>query len=396
MAARPRTARRVARALHRRRDVLDSAAGESGRPADHLVDRLRRPAAARSPRASVPASTRPRADARSAHRAPDRQRPGRGSRRARRAHPLDARAGRIPPRAPAGVGCARRASPASYRRWAADRRQAGRPREFGSGAGQHRVFVLMGGVPRYGSRSGLALLLATLAIWQLAMRFEHPDFVMGPLEIARHFGEALRSGELLPHIGASLARSVPGFVVGSLAGVVLGLLASVSRSLDQLLSPVVFLTYPVPKIVFLPIVMLWVGIGDVSKIAVIALACFYPCFINAYYGARGTSTIMVWSGLSMGARRSQIFRKVVVPSALPLVFAGLRVSLALSFILLFSTEMINARSGLGFLIRQSESSLRFDLMYVAIVAVAALGYASDQLLLLARRRVLAWQAAPTR
>ena len=254
----------------------------------------------------------------------------------------------------------------------------------------------MGGVPRYGSRSGLALLLATLAIWQLAMRFEHPDFVMGPLEIARHFGEALRSGELLPHIGASLARSVPGFVVGSLAGVVLGLLAGVSRSLDQLLSPVVFLTYPVPKIVFLPIVMLWVGIGDVSKIAVIALACFYPCFINAYYGARGTSTIMVWSGLSMGARRSQILRKVVVPSALPLVFAGLRVSLALSFILLFSTEMINARSVLGFLIRQSESSLRFDLMYVAIGAVAALGYAGDQLLLVIRRRVLAWQEATSR
>ena len=98
----------------------------------------------------------------------------------------------------------------------------------------------------------------------------------------------------------------------------------------------------------------------------------------------------------MGARRSQTFRKVVVPSALPLVFAGLRVSLALSFVLLFSTEMINARSGLGFLIRQSESSLRFDLMYVAIGAVAALGYAGDQLLLVIRRRVLAWQEATSR
>jgi ABC-type nitrate/sulfonate/bicarbonate transport system permease component len=165
------------------------------------------------------------------------------------------------------------------------------------------------------------------------------------------------------------------------------------RSLDQLLSPVVFLTYPVPKIVFLPIIMLWMGIGDASKIAVIALACFYPCFINAYYGARTTSTIMVWASLNMGARPAQVFRKVVLPSALPLIFAGLRVSLALSFVLLFSAEMINARSGLGFLIRQAETSLRFDLMYVAIVAVAALGYASDQLLLLLRRRVLAWQAA---
>jgi ABC-type nitrate/sulfonate/bicarbonate transport system permease component len=238
-----------------------------------------------------------------------------------------------------------------------------------------------------------AFLIAMLTFWQIATRFDHPDFVLSPLEIARHFVEALWSGELLPHVGASLARSLPGFVLGSLVGVGLGLLAGVARSLDELLSPAVFLTFPVPKIVFLPIVMLWVGIGDVSKIAVIALACFYPCFINAYYGARGTSRIMVWSGLNMGARRAQILRKVVVPAALPLVFAGLRVSLALSFILLFSTEMINARSGLGFLIRQSESSLRFDLMYVAIVAVAMLGYASDQLLLLIRRRVLAWQEA---
>ena len=236
-----------------------------------------------------------------------------------------------------------------------------------------------------------AVLIALLAFWQIATSRDHPDFILSPLEIARHFVEALGSGELLPHVGASLTRSLPGFVLGSLAGVALGLLAGVARGLDQLLSPVIFLTYPVPKIVFLPIVMLWLGIGDPSKIAVIALACFYPCFINAYYGARSTSTIIVWSGLNMGASRSQLFRKVVIPSALPLVFAGLRVSLALSFILLFSTEMINARSGLGFLIRQSESSLRFDLMYVAIVAVAALGYAGDQLLVVLRRRVLGWQ-----
>jgi ABC-type nitrate/sulfonate/bicarbonate transport system permease component len=145
--------------------------------------------------------------------------------------------------------------------------------------------------------------------------------------------------------------------------------------------------------VFLPLFMLWFGIGDVSKVLIVALACFYPCFINGYYGARSTRTIMVWSALNMGAGRPQVFRKIVLPSALPLVFAGLRVSLALSFILLFSTEMINARSGLGFLIRQSESSLRFDLMYVSIVAVAVLGYASDRVLQLVRYRVLAWQEA---
>jgi ABC-type nitrate/sulfonate/bicarbonate transport system permease component len=158
-----------------------------------------------------------------------------------------------------------------------------------------------------------------------------------------------------------------------------------------MLSPVIFLTYPVPKIVMLPLFMLWFGIGDLSKILIIALACFYPTFINAYYGAKSTPTILVWSGLNMGASRSQIFRRVVVPSAAPLVFAGMRVSLALSFIVMFATEMINARSGLGHLIREAENSLRFDLMYVSLLSIAILGYLGDRVLRWTRHRVLAWQ-----
>ena len=171
----------------------------------------------------------------------------------------------------------------------------------------------------------------------------------------------------------------------------LGLLAGVTRAFEQMLSPVVFLSYPVPKIVMLPLFMLWFGIGDLSKILIIALACFYPMYINAYYGAKSTSALLVWSALNMGADRRQIFRKVVLPSALPLIFAGLRVSLALSFIVMFATEMINASSGLGHLIRVAESGLRFDLMYVSLVTIAILGYAGDRLLRLARGRVLAWQ-----
>ena len=96
-----------------------------------------------------------------------------------------------------------------------------------------------------------------------------------------------------------------------------------------------FITYPVPKIVMLPIFMLWFGIGDLSKVLIIALACFYPVFINAYYGVKATPAILVWSALNMGARQGRIFRRIVVPSALPQIFAGLRVSLALSFIVMF-------------------------------------------------------------
>ena len=248
------------------------------------------------------------------------------------------------------------------------------------------------GSSRFSERGlSFALLAGALAVWQLASLGERPDFVVPPGEVVRHLLSAIISGELWPHVIASLTRALPGFALGSLVGVALGLAAGVARGIADTVSPVVFLTYPVPKVVFLPLFMLWFGIGDVSKILIIALACFYPCFINAYYGARSTPTLLVWSALNMGAGRLTVFRKVVLPSALPLVFAGLRVSLALSFILLFTTEMINARSGLGFLIRQAEGSLRFDLMYVSIVAIAVIGYASDRVLLLARHRVLAWQ-----
>ena len=235
------------------------------------------------------------------------------------------------------------------------------------------------------------VLLALLAVWQILSTRGMPEYVLGPAEILRHFVAALASGELFPHIGASLARSIPGFALGAGLGILLGLLAGVSRGVDDLLSPAVFLTYPVPKIIILPLLMVWLGTGDPSKVAVIALACFYPAFINAYHGARATPTILVWSGLNAGARRWHLFWRVVVPSALPMLFAGVRVSLALSFVLLFAAEMINARSGLGFLIRQSENSLRFDLMYVSILTIAILGYLGDRLLRAARKGMVAWQ-----
>lgn len=238
--------------------------------------------------------------------------------------------------------------------------------------------------------NAVALLLA-LALWQLARVAGLPDYILGPIEILQHFFGALASQELYAHIGASLARSLPGFALGTLAGVALGLAAGVSRGVDQTVSPLIFLSYPVPKIVLLPLFMLWFGIGDVSKILIIALACFYPTFINAYYGAKATPTILVWSGLNMGAGRWRIFFKVVVPSAAPLIFAGMRVSFALSFIVMFATEMINARSGLGHLIREAENSLRFDLMYVSLLSIAILGYLGDRLLRFARGRLLSWQ-----
>jgi ABC-type nitrate/sulfonate/bicarbonate transport system permease component len=234
-----------------------------------------------------------------------------------------------------------------------------------------------------------------LLAWQLASLQGLPGYLLSPLEILKHFVAALGEREIYEHIGASLARALPGFAIGTLAGIAFGLLAGVSTAFNQTVSPPIFLSYPVPKIVMLPLFMLWFGIGDISKILIIALACFYPMFINAYYGAKATPTILVWSALNMGAGRGRVFLRIVVPNALPLIFAGMRVALALSFIVMFATEMINARSGLGHLIRVAENSLRFDLMYVSLLCIAILGYTGDRLLRLARARVLAWLESAT-
>jgi ABC-type nitrate/sulfonate/bicarbonate transport system permease component len=232
-----------------------------------------------------------------------------------------------------------------------------------------------------------------LLAWQLAALRGLPDYLLSPVQIARHFFQALGTAEFYENVAASLARSLPGFLLGSALGAALGLAAGVARWFDRLFSPAVFVSYPVPKIVMLPIFMIWFGIGDLSKVLIIALACFYPVFINAYYGVRQTRTILVWSALGMGASRWAVFRRVVLPSAAPMIFASLRVSLALSFIVMFAAEMINARSGLGYLIRTAENSLRFDLMYVALAAIAILGYAGDRLVRFAQARLLAWQPA---
>jgi len=237
----------------------------------------------------------------------------------------------------------------------------------------------------------LGAVLVVLVARQLLSLRGLPEFVLSPVEIAKHFVAALGTQELYRDAAASLMRALPGFAIGTLLGIALGLAAGIARSFDEMLSPLVFLTYPVPKIVMLPVFMLWFGIGDLSKILIIALACFYPAFINAYYGARATRRILVWSARNMGASEAEIFRRVVLPGALPQIFAGMRVALALSFIVMFAAEMINARSGLGHLIREAEASLRFDLMYVSLVAIAILGYAGDRLIRFLRTYFLPWE-----
>lgn len=241
-------------------------------------------------------------------------------------------------------------------------------------------------------REALAFLMGLVALWQvLAAAGALPGYLTSPAVIAGEFITLARSGELLQHSAVSLYRTLIGFALGAVAGVVIGLLAGTSRRIAGFFEPLVSLTYPVPKVAFLPVLLVWFGISDTSKIVLIAFSCFYPCYIAALYGVRAVDPLWVWAAQNMGARPLRVFFRVILPAAGVHIFGGLRVGLALAFILMLASELIGSsnRLGLGFLILSADAGGRFDVMFASILAIAILGFAADRLLLWVRGRLLA-------
>lgn len=229
----------------------------------------------------------------------------------------------------------------------------------------------------------LAFVTILVLAWQLqGILGRLPAYVLPPSEIVAAAVRYLADGTLGPATISSLQRLGMGFVVGTGLGVLVGLLAGVNRVAEDVADPVVSLTYPLPKIALFPVFAVWLGFNDRSRILTIALACFYPAFVNALSGTRGISRQLVWVAANLGASKVRTFFAVVLPAALPRVLVGVRISLALSFVLLFSTEAIASREGLGFYVFEGYLNVRYDLMYAAIAVLALLGFMADRLLLL--------------
>lgn len=238
--------------------------------------------------------------------------------------------------------------------------------------------------------AGLAMPVALIAAMQLtAGQEDMPRYVVAPTDIAATLWQLLISGDLVNDALASMFRSYSGFVLGAVLGVAIGLLSAVWRQAQAFFDPLVSTLYPVPKIALLPVIITWLGFGDVSKIALISLAVFFPTFINTLYGARGTPVNLLWAARNMGAGRVYIFWHVVLPAALPQIFTGLRSGLALSFVVLFATEMVGSHNGLGDMIIRAEEAMRYDWMYASILTIGLLGFLSDRALLIIRRKLLA-------
>jgi ABC-type nitrate/sulfonate/bicarbonate transport system permease component len=245
---------------------------------------------------------------------------------------------------------------------------------------------------RGGAWLGLLPPLIVLIVWEtMAEAGRLPDYLPAPSIIARQTLSMLTSGELMRHIGVSLYQALSGFAIGAFFGTVLGLLSGALRPVDRFYEPLISLTYPVPKIALLPLIFAWFGLGDLSKIVTITISVFYPIYISALAGAKSVSRVHIWAARNMGASAPQIIWRVLLPAALPQIFNGLRIGLALSFVVMFVAEMVESSVGLGYLILFAEQNLRFDMMYVAIVSIGAIGFGADYLLRQIGKRVLVGQ-----
>jgi NitT/TauT family transport system permease protein len=239
----------------------------------------------------------------------------------------------------------------------------------------------------------LPLLLLALA-WEIGSRTGLiSTLALPPLSaVLAAWVDLMRDGELVTNGAASLWRAAAGLLLAIGIGGVLGIVMAWWRPVNVLVGPLVEMFYPMPKSALIPVTVLWLGFGNGSKILLILLGCMLPVTIGAFNGARSSEQALVWSARSMGASRLRMLWDVVVPSALPELLNGIRTALALSFILLVSSELIAAQQGFGYLIGFLGASGTYDAMFAVVLTVALLGFIADRIYLLVMHRMLRWQA----
>src|SRR5258707_925264 len=236
------------------------------------------------------------------------------------------------------------------------------------------------------------LLILALA-WEAASRLHLvSSLALPPLtDVVQAWVDLLQSGELVSNGLSSLYRAGAGLALAIAVGSALGIFMAISRPVNAMLGPLVELFYPMPKSALIPVTVLWLGFGDGSKILLIFLGCMLPVTIGAYNGARGSDQHLIWSARSMGARGLRMIWDVVVPSALPELLNGVRTALALSFILLVSSELIVARQGLGNLIGYLGANGSYEAMFAVVLTVAFIGFLADRVYQAVVERVLRWR-----
>lgn len=238
-----------------------------------------------------------------------------------------------------------------------------------------------------------AAIVVFLLVWEIVPRAGIVDSIFLPpfSRVLSTWIELAGNGQLWQHLGASLGRSLAGFLIAVVLAVPLGLVIGWYRVADSLLSPLLEVFRNTAALALLPVFILLLGLGESSKISLIVFACTWPILLNTISAVRTVDPLLLKSARSLGFRQFELFTKVVLPASVPTVFTGVRLAGANSILVLVAAEMSGAKAGLGYLINTSQYNFQVPQMYAGIITISLLGLAFNYLLVTTERRLSRWR-----
>jgi len=232
--------------------------------------------------------------------------------------------------------------------------------------------------------------IGLLVVWQLASLALKNDSFPTALEAIRAIPAILGDKDAIVNFGASLRRMTIGFGVAVALSIPLGLLMGRSRAVASFFNPLLMVIYPVPKAALMPIIMLWLGIGDVAKTLVIFLGVSLPVIYHSFEGAKAVEEKMLWSGAAMGLSAADRLMRIVLPAALPEILTGCRTGLVLALITMITSEMIARQSGAGNILFNALDMGQYDTVFAMIIIIGAMGIGLDALFERMRAHLVRW------
>ena len=239
---------------------------------------------------------------------------------------------------------------------------------------------------------GLALPIVLIATWVYfsSNRSFAESELPKPSSVFKVISELDERDQLWWNISASLQRVALGYFLGTLVALILGSAAGLNKIVNRLVTPLLQAIRAVPSLAWVPLLIIWLGIGEGPKLTLIGIGAFFPVFTTVVSGIKNVDRHLVEVGRAYGLKRWAIIKGIYLPAAAPQIFSGLRLGLAQSWLFLVAAELIASAKGLGFLLIDSQSSARTDIVIFSILALAILGKISDLILATIEKRVLAW------
>jgi sulfonate transport system permease protein len=239
----------------------------------------------------------------------------------------------------------------------------------------------------------VGLTLALIAAWELLswLGYIKPIILPPPSRVALAFWDLVNSGAMARHIGISLIRVLEGFGIAVLAGVGLGTAIGLSRTLDRVTDLIIQVVKPIPPIAWIPLAILWFGIGEMSKVYIIFLGAFFPVIINTIDGIRQTDQKLVEVARVLAVPCGRFVRQVVIPGAMPSIMTGVRVGLMVAWMCVVAAELIAASSGVGYLIMDARQLSQSDVVVVGMITIGVIGKLMDSLIRRIEQRLIRWR-----